>query len=90
MDVNRLYPAYHIPEGHELLQRVKKAGDAAGLEVLVQPTGGGSDANIFNGKGIAAVNLGVGNEEVHTVQEYQCISELVKVVEFALKIVEMA
>jgi tripeptide aminopeptidase len=90
MDVNRLYPAYHIAEGHELLERVKKAGEAAGLEVRIQPTGGGSDANIFNGKGIASVNLGVGNEEVHTVQEYQVISELVKTVEFALKIVELA
>jgi tripeptide aminopeptidase len=90
LDVNRLYPAYHILEDHELLQRVKRAGETVGLTVNVQPTGGGSDANIFNGKGIDAVNLGVGNEEVHTVQEVQVISELVKVVEFALKIVEMA
>lgn len=90
MDVNRLYPAYHLADDHILLQMVKKAGKAAGLQVKVQPTGGGSDANILNGKGIAAVNLGVGTEEVHTVNEYVKIPELIKVVEMAVKIVEQA
>lgn len=90
MDVNRLYSAYHIPEDHNLLQLVRKAGEAVGLQLQIQSTGGGSDANILNGKGIASVNLGVGNEEVHTVQEYQNISELVNVTEMAVKIVELA
>ncbi|MCW3489913.1 M20/M25/M40 family metallo-hydrolase [Dethiobacter alkaliphilus] len=90
MDVNRLYPAYHIPEDHEFLKLIKEAGQAVGLEVKLEAVGGGSDANIFNGKGIVAVNMAVGNEEVHTVQEYQKISELVKAVEMAVKIVELA
>lgn len=90
MDVNRLYPAYHIPEDHELLQLVKKAGEAVGLAVKFQAVGGGSDANVFNGKGIAAVNMAVGNEEVHTMQEYQKVSELIKAVEMAVKIIELA
>ena len=38
---------------------------------------------------IVALNLGVGNEEVHTVQEYQSITELVNVTEMAVKIVEL-
>jgi tripeptide aminopeptidase len=90
LTVNRLYPAYHLPEDHELLQLVKRAGEASGVPVTFVPTGGGSDANIFNGKGIAAVNLAVGNEEVHTVKEYLVISELVKTVAMAVKIVELA
>jgi tripeptide aminopeptidase len=89
LDVNRLYSAYHVPEEHKLLRLVKRAGEAVGLKIKVQSTGGGSDANIFNGKGIVALNLGVGNEEVHTVQEYQSITELVNVTEMAVKIVEL-
>lgn len=90
IDVNRLYPAYHIAEDSTLLELVKKAGEAVGLQVKIQPTGGGSDANIINWKGIPAVNLGVGTEEVHTVQEYLRIPDLVKVVEMAVKIAELA
>ncbi|NLZ92794.1 MAG: M20/M25/M40 family metallo-hydrolase [Firmicutes bacterium] len=90
MEVNRLYSAYHIKKDHILLQLVKKAGAAINLPIQLQPTGGGSDANIFNAKGIATVNLAVGNEEVHTVNEYIKISELVKTTALAVKIVELA
>ena len=90
LDVNRLYPAYHIPEDHEQLKLVKKAGEAIKLPITIQPTGGGSDANIFNGKGIDAVNLAVGNEEVHTVKEYLQIPDLIKTVELVIKIVKLA
>jgi tripeptide aminopeptidase len=54
------------------------------------PTGGGSDANIINGKGITTVNLAVGNEEVHTVNEYIRVGDLIKVTELSLKIVELS
>ena len=90
MEVKRLYAAYHHSEDHKLLQLVKKAGEAVGLKIIVQSSGGGSDANILNGKGIDAVNLGVGNGEVHTLQEFQKISELLKVAEMAVKIAELA
>lgn len=90
MEVKRLYAAYHLPEDHKLLQLVKKAGEAMGLEITILSSGGGSDANILNEKGIAAVNLGVGNGEVHTLQEFQKISELQKAAEIAVKIVEFA
>ena len=90
MEVNRLYSAYHIAENHKLLQLVKKAGAAIDLPIQLQPTGGGSDANIFNEKGIPTVNLAVGNEEVHTVNEYLQIPELVKTTALVVKIVEFA
>lgn len=90
MDVKRLYAAYYHPEDHKLLQLVRRAGEAVGLKIIIQSSGGGSDANILNGKGIDAVNLGVGNGEVHTLQEFQKISELLKVAEMAVKITELA
>ncbi|MBS4020926.1 MAG: M20/M25/M40 family metallo-hydrolase [Dethiobacter sp.] len=90
LDVKRLYPAYYVQEDDELLKLVHRAGESAGLKIEVKPTGGGSDANIINGKGVTAVNLAVGNEEVHTVEEYIRASDMVKITELALKIVELA
>ena len=90
LTVNRLYPAFQIPEDHELLQLIKKAGETCGIEIKLQKTGGGSDANIFNGKGIAAVNLAVGNEKVHTVNEILRINDFTRVAELAVKIAEFA
>lgn len=90
LDVNRMYPAYHVPESDALIGLVRRAGEELGLPVKIQPTGGGSDANIINSKGIAAVNLAVGNEEVHTVNEYIRVSDLVRVTEYLVKIIEMA
>ncbi len=90
LDVNRLYPAYHVQEDDELLQLVRKAGESLSLNVQIKPTGGGSDANIINGKGITTVNLAVGNDGVHTVNEYIRVSDLIKVTELVLKIVELS
>lgn len=90
MEVNRLYSAYHIKEDHKLLQLVKKAGETLNLPINIQSTGGGSDANIYNGKGISAINIGIGYDEVHTVKEYLKIPELVKTTALAVKIVELA
>lgn len=90
LEVNRLYSAYHIKEDHKLLQMVKKAGETLNLPINIQSTGGGSDANIFNGKGISCINIGIGYDEVHTVNEYLKIPELVKATALTVKIVELA
>ena len=37
---------------------------------------GGSDANVFNGNGIKAVNLATGMAKVHTTEEYITIENL--------------
>lgn len=90
LDVKRLFAAYHIAEDDDLLQLVRRAGDDCGIPVNVQPTGGGSDANIINVRGISALNMAVGNEEVHTVNEYLSIPDLVRLVELVVKIVQLA
>jgi len=41
-----------------------------GLQPELCPSGGGSDANIFNKKGLPSAVLSVGMEKVHTVDEY--------------------
>ena len=41
-------------------------------------TGGGSDANIFNKKGIKTINLSTGMQKVHTNEEYILLKDLYK------------
>ncbi|MDF2715141.1 MAG: hypothetical protein K0R28_2066 [Paenibacillus sp.] len=53
-------------------------------------TGGGSDANMFNGMGIPTVNLAVGYEKIHTTEEQMPVSELVAISELVVAIVKEA
>ncbi len=53
-----------------------------GVEPKTQSTGGGSDANIFNGKGLKTVNLSTGMAKVHTTEEYIKITDMVGITEF--------
>jgi len=55
-----------------------KAITKIGLKPIIAPSGGGSDANIFNGKGLTCVNLGAGFINPHSTEEYIQIDDLVK------------
>ena len=54
------------------------------------PTGGGSDANIFNSRGIPTVNLTTGMEKVHTTQEYIRIEDLFRLARLVVEIIKQA
>ncbi|HQG03997.1 MAG TPA: M20/M25/M40 family metallo-hydrolase [Thermoleophilia bacterium] len=56
---------------------------AIGVEPVHIATGGGSDANVFNLRGLPAVNLGVGFEDVHSVRESIALARLEQVYELA-------
>jgi tripeptide aminopeptidase len=48
---------------------------------------GGSDANVWNAKGIPAVNLGIGAQKPHSHEEFVLIEDLVKSAEIAFALV---
>ena len=60
------YPLMYVKEDHPLIQLVKRAGEKVGLEMQLKVSGGGSDANIFNEKGIVSIIIGTGMKKVHT------------------------
>lgn len=82
------YPSFHIKEDAEIMGVLKKAADASKIRLIPEATGGGSDTNIFNDKGIEAVNISVGMDKVHSVDERILIDDLVKAAEFVLNIVQ--
>lgn len=74
--VETAYEGFHLEDTHPLVQDTIKAVASIGLQPVTIGSGGGSDANVFNQKGIATVNLGIGMEKVHTTEEQQNIMQM--------------
>jgi len=76
VDVREDFRGYaHDPDGLPLTL-AREAALAAGLEPRLVRGGGGSDANVFNARGLPAVTLGVGFEEVHSPGERIAVARL--------------
>jgi tripeptide aminopeptidase len=82
------YGPVNLQPGNEALERASAAIRRLGLEPTYMSTGGGSDANIFNTRGIAAADLGVGYENAHGLNECLPISELVKAGELVVALIQ--
>lgn len=76
---------YRYPELQKLLER---AAEKIDLTMDYRSSGGGSDANIFNGLGIPCVTLSSAFYTMHTVQEYVEIDEMVRLAGFILSITQ--
>ncbi|MFX3617260.1 MAG: M20/M25/M40 family metallo-hydrolase [Sporolactobacillus sp.] len=85
-----MYTGYRFAPEDPFVQLTADAIRTIGCKPRLLTTGGGSDANVFCGKGIPVLNLGVGYENIHTTKERMPISELVKVSELVLALVEQA
>lgn len=81
-----MYPGYKFDETAPHVKLAMDAAEAIGLTPNLFHSGGGSDANLFNGQGIPTVNLSVGYQAIHTVNEYISVSDLVKVAELVVEI----
>jgi len=82
IDSQRSYNAFVIDQNHPHVAKVKRVFEQLDIEPKTKSTGGGSDANNFNDKGLTTVNLSTGMAKVHTTEEYIAISDLVKITRF--------
>ncbi len=82
-----IYPAYSHDDSTEVVQVAQAAIQAIGLTPRAFSSGGGSDANMFNGNGVPTVNLAVGYEHIHTTKEQIKADDLAKAAELVLAIV---
>jgi tripeptide aminopeptidase len=83
----RMYDAFSVNENDEIVYILKKVFVNMGIEPSVISTGGGSDTNILNTNGIKAVNLSVGMEKAHTLEEYISIEDLTNSARMVIEIV---
>ena len=59
----------------------------AGLEPALRVSGGGSDSNTFNEKGLRCLNLAIGMKDIHTVNEYIAVDDLARTCRIALSLI---
>jgi tripeptide aminopeptidase len=69
---HRHYSAYEIPESSQVVQVAMAASRKLGLRPALRTTLGGSDANIYNAKGLPCIVVATGMDKIHTHDE--CIS----------------
>jgi tripeptide aminopeptidase len=86
----RMYDAFNVDENDEIVNLLKKVFINIGIEPTVISTGGGSDTNILNANGIKAVNLSVGMEKAHTLEEYIAIEDLMNSAKMVVEIIKQA
>jgi tripeptide aminopeptidase len=75
----RLYDGYDVPEDATPFAWLRAAAPVHGIEVVKVKSIGGSDTNVFNQRGLATVNVGVGMHDIHSVDEWIDVGDLARV-----------
>jgi tripeptide aminopeptidase len=77
--------------GRSSVVRLSKAAIAdLGLEPQLLASGGGSDANVLNARGLPTVNLTAGMTQVHSPDEHISLDDLERLCAVALRLILMA
>ena len=84
------FQAFDLGSGNLPVDLADRALKKIGIEPTHIATGGGSDVNVFNQKGLPSVNLAAGMEKVHTPEEYIAVKSLYDLHRLMLAIVEEA
>ena len=89
VEVHRSYEAYRLTCDEPIIQRVTEALQAIGeAPPQFHLTGGGSDANVLNARGITAVPVSTGMQSVHTTEERIAASDMVRSAELVLHVLD--
>lgn len=89
VQVHRSYEAYRLKCDEPIIQRITEALQAMGdAPPQFHLTGGGSDANVLNARGITAVPVSTGMQSVHTTKERIAVSDMVRSAELILHVLD--
>lgn len=86
----RHYSAYSIPEESKVVRVAQTASRALGFDPALRTTLGGSDANVYNAKGVPCIVLGTGMQKIHTHEEFIAIQDLVDTAKLAYQLIVQA
>lgn len=87
IDHARHYVSYHVPEDSEVVKVAQRASQALGFDPVLRTTLGGSDANIYNQKGVPCIVVATGMDKIHTHDEFISRKELVDTARLAYQLV---
>jgi len=87
--VDRKYRAFAVPEDDPLVRLASRAAERLGLRPRWKAGGGGSDANVFNERGLKTVILNSGQQNPHTTQECTALKDVVLAAQHAVAIIAL-
>lgn len=90
IDHRRHYTSYHLDDDAPVVKIAQSASRSLGFDPNLRTTLGGSDANVFNAKGLPAVVVATGMDKIHTHQERIKVKDLVDTARLSLEIIREA
>ncbi|HOX61023.1 MAG TPA: M20/M25/M40 family metallo-hydrolase [Candidatus Magasanikbacteria bacterium] len=85
--VRELVPGYSFNKNNRLIKEIGSIFKAQGVKSELVSAVGGSDANVFNNRGLTAVVISSASRLNHQLSEYVIISDLVRLVDFYWRLV---
>ena len=89
-EVEESYRAYRFKRDEPAVQLAAAALERCGYTPSYALTGGGADANVFNERGLACVNLANGMAEIHSPAEHIAVADLEGMVDVTLALLDAA
>ncbi len=88
IEVKRSYSCFSLKEDDLIVRYIAKCMNDMGVKPQFVASGGGSDANTLNEKGIMAVNVACGYFKPHSFDEYLIIDDLINTTLLVEKLLE--
>ena len=88
--LRRSYEGYRFRRGDLVVRLASAALERTGFEPTFTLSGGAADANVFNARGLACLNLANGMANIHTPDERIAVTDLEAMVEVTLALVDAA
>jgi tripeptide aminopeptidase len=87
--VERDYEPLAVPDDARIVRLVRRAAERLDKPFLTRSTGAASDANVFGGRGLEVANLGCGMRQIHTVNEWVDVNDIVATTELLIETVRL-
>jgi tripeptide aminopeptidase len=88
--VSKSYKGYRFKEDDPVVRIAHDALERSGYSPAYGLSGGAADANVFNERGLACLNLANGMQDIHTPDERITVEDLEGMVEVTLALVDVA
>jgi tripeptide aminopeptidase len=88
--VSKSYKGYRFKTDDQVVRIARAALERAGYTPSYGLSGGAADANVFNERGLACLNLANGMQDIHTPDERITVGDLEGMVEVTLALVDVA
>ena len=89
-DLEVMFQMYNLDPDEKIVQLVTRVMRDMALEPDIRPSGGGTDGNVMRLHGIESVVVGMSTNEMHTVDEYVVIPDLVNTAKFCQQVIWFA